>query len=525
MLDRIGFLTLSFLTTVSEVSNFALKAAREVFTPPFEFRETIRQIYELGVRSAPLIAVSGLAVGVVLSMHTRASLERFGAEAMIPAGLAIALVRETGPLTAGLLLSGRIGAGIGAELGAMRVTEQIDALEASAVDAFHYLVVTRVIACVIAVPILTTVMNFSGMLGGFLAETISTGMSIQLYFNRAFSLVDMTDYIPATHEDDGVRLHHRDDFLVPRLYHRVRDRGRRTCIHALGRAVVNPHHRVERCPRPSDLFHFSQGGRRMMDVLAVDAPVRQTPAAGSLAVRLEHVTKSFGARKVLDDVSLDVPARSAFIILGRSGTGKSVTLRHIIGLMRPDSGRVFVEDDEISRLSGADLVRVRKKIGFLFQSAALFDSISVGENVAFPLRRHTKLSDPEIRQRAGEKLKAVGLDNEYDKMPGSLSGGMRKRAGLARAMALDPPILLVDEPSAGLDPITADEIDELLLRQKQNDGTTLVVVTHNIPSARRLGDELVMLHQGRITARGTPRELEQSNNEIVRAFMKSQHGG
>jgi phospholipid/cholesterol/gamma-HCH transport system permease protein len=131
-------------------------------------------------------------------MHTRASLERFGAEAMIPAGLAIALVRETGPLTAGLLLSGRIGAGIGAELGAMRVTEQIDALEASAVDAFRYLVVTRVVACVIALPILTTIMNFSGMLGGFFAETAATGMSIALYFNRAFSLVDMSDYIPAT---------------------------------------------------------------------------------------------------------------------------------------------------------------------------------------------------------------------------------------------------------------------------------------------------------------------------------------
>ena len=142
--------------------------------------------------------MSGLAVGVVLSMHTRASLERFGAESMIPAGLAIALVRETGPLTAGLLLSGRIGAGIGAELGAMRVTEQIDALEASAVDAFRYLVVTRVTACVIAVPILTTVMNFSGMLGGYIAESAATGMSLRLYFTRAFSLIDMTDYIPAT---------------------------------------------------------------------------------------------------------------------------------------------------------------------------------------------------------------------------------------------------------------------------------------------------------------------------------------
>jgi phospholipid/cholesterol/gamma-HCH transport system permease protein len=198
MLDGPGRSTIAFLTTVGEVSAFAWKAARESFTPPFEIQETVRQLYELGVRSAPLIAVSGLAVGVVLSMHTRASLERFGAESMIPAGLAIALVRETGPLTAGLLLSGRIGAGIGAEIGAMRVTEQIDALEASAVDAFRYLVVTRVIACVIAVPILTTIMNFSGMLGGFVAETTATGMSLGLYFNRAFSLVEMTDYISAT---------------------------------------------------------------------------------------------------------------------------------------------------------------------------------------------------------------------------------------------------------------------------------------------------------------------------------------
>lgn len=198
MLDRFGALVANFLATVGEVAIFAFRAAGALVVPPFEFRETIRQVYELGVRSAPLIAVSGMAVGVVLSMHTRASLERFGAEAMIPAGLAIALVRETGPLTAALLLSGRIGAGIGAELGAMRVTEQIDALEASAVDAFRYLVVTRVIACMIALPILTTLMNFSGMLGGFLAETAATGMSLPLYFTRAFSMIDITDYVPAT---------------------------------------------------------------------------------------------------------------------------------------------------------------------------------------------------------------------------------------------------------------------------------------------------------------------------------------
>jgi phospholipid/cholesterol/gamma-HCH transport system permease protein len=198
MLDRAGALVVTPLATVGDGAVFALRAAREMFAPPFEFRETIRQLYELGLKSAPLIAISGLAVGVVLSMHTRASLERFGAESMIPAGLAMALVRETGPLTAGLLLSGRLGAGIGAELGAMRVSEQIDALEASAVDAFHYLVVTRVVACIIALPILTTLMNFAGILGGFLAETAATGMSIGLYFDRAFSLLDMTDYVPAT---------------------------------------------------------------------------------------------------------------------------------------------------------------------------------------------------------------------------------------------------------------------------------------------------------------------------------------
>src|SRR5262245_57790644 len=198
MFDRLVPLVVSTLAAVGDLALFAWRAARESLIPPFEFREAVRQIFELGLRSAPLIAVSGMAVGVVLSMHTRASLERFGAESMIPAGLAIALVRETGPLTAGLLLSGRIGAGIGAELGAMKVTEQIDALEATAIDSFRYLVVTRVIACVIALPILTTLMNFAGMLGGYLAEAAATGMSLTLYFNRAFSLIDIVDYVPAT---------------------------------------------------------------------------------------------------------------------------------------------------------------------------------------------------------------------------------------------------------------------------------------------------------------------------------------
>src|SRR5918993_5677084 len=198
MLDQAAARATTHLSSVGEFAMFAGKAARQSFLPPYEIRETVRQLYELGVRSAPLIAVSGMAVGVVLSMHTRASLERFGAESMIPAGLAMALVRETGPLTAALLLSGRIGAGIGAEIGAMKVTEQIDALESLAVDSFRYLVVTRVVACVIAFPILTTVMNFMGMFGGYVAETALTGVPLRMYFNQAFSLIQFSDLIPAT---------------------------------------------------------------------------------------------------------------------------------------------------------------------------------------------------------------------------------------------------------------------------------------------------------------------------------------
>jgi phospholipid/cholesterol/gamma-HCH transport system permease protein len=198
MLEQLGLAIASTLAWVGEVSVFGARALREALRPPFEIDEIGRQVYEIGWRSAPLILVAGVAVGVVLSMHTRATLERFGAVSMIPAGLGLAMIRETGPLIAGLLLSGRVGAGIGAELGAMRVTEQIDALEATAVDSFKFLAVTRIIACVIALPLLTTLMDMAGIAGGYLAETSVSGMSFQLYFQRAFLYIGFSDFISAT---------------------------------------------------------------------------------------------------------------------------------------------------------------------------------------------------------------------------------------------------------------------------------------------------------------------------------------
>ncbi len=243
------------------------------------------------------------------------------------------------------------------------------------------------------------------------------------------------------------------------------------------------------------------------------------------ALRFSGVTKSFGERKVLDELSFEVPRGQSVALLGRSGTGKSVTLKLAIGLIKPDAGRVEVFGEDVAALDPEQLAEVRCRIGFLFQNSALFDSISVGENVAFPLRRHTELPDAEIREKVATLLGEVGLDGEYDKMPSDLSGGMKKRAGLARALAMDPEILFVDEPSAGLDPITSEEIDNLLVSLGEGEKVTVVVVTHNIPSARRIADELIFLDEGRVLAQGAADALDGSENETVRKFMSSGAGG
>jgi phospholipid/cholesterol/gamma-HCH transport system ATP-binding protein len=207
--------------------------------------------------------------------------------------------------------------------------------------------------------------------------------------------------------------------------------------------------------------------------------------------------------------------------LGRSGTGKSVTLKLMIGLLKPDKGKIFIDDQELTDLDAPALSEVRKHVGFLFQNAALFDSISLAENLAFPLRRHTRKSANEIRDIVHEKLEQVGLEKDYDKMPADLSGGMRKRAGLARALVLDPSILLVDEPSAGLDRITASEIDQLLLDLKTRKKVTLVLVTHDPAGARRFGDRLAVLEDGKFIGTGTAEELEKSDNDTVRKLVSA----
>jgi phospholipid/cholesterol/gamma-HCH transport system ATP-binding protein len=238
------------------------------------------------------------------------------------------------------------------------------------------------------------------------------------------------------------------------------------------------------------------------------------------AVEFDHVFKTFGNRKVLDDVSFKVGEGEALCIMGRSGTGKSTSLRLMIGLLKPDSGRVCIGSEDIVHSSEEDLSRVRRHMGFLFQSAALLDSFTLGDNLALPLHRLDKWKSPsEIRRAVDETLESVGLDLDVTKMPSELSGGMRKRAGLARALVLHPKLLLVDEPSSGLDRITASEIDDLLLKVKKEYRATLVIVTHDVRGARRVGDRIAVLDEGRLIGFGTATELDKSDHEIVRRLV------
>ena len=235
------------------------------------------------------------------------------------------------------------------------------------------------------------------------------------------------------------------------------------------------------------------------------------------AVALDHVSKAFGERQVLRDVNLSVGPRETVCIVGRSGTGKSVTLKLIIALIKPDAGRIWIDGEDITRLEGKELSRVRRKMGFLFQNAALFDFLTLYDNLALPLRRLTRKSDREIDEIIDRVLHQVGLGSDREKMPLELSGGMKKRAGLARALVLEPEILMVDEPSSGLDRITASEIDDLLIEQKRR--TTMIIVTHDVHGARRIGDRFAVFNQGRLAALGKPQDLEEHENETVRKLV------
>jgi phospholipid/cholesterol/gamma-HCH transport system ATP-binding protein len=242
-------------------------------------------------------------------------------------------------------------------------------------------------------------------------------------------------------------------------------------------------------------------------------------------IQLAHVYKSFGDVDVFKDLNFTIQTGLITAVLGRSGGGKSVLLKHIIGLLKPDQGQVLVDGHDVVPMNDRQLNDIRRRFGMLFQEAALFDSMTVSENVAFPMREHTRLGDDEIRKRVREKLAQVGLAGVENKMPSELSGGMKKRVGLARAIALDPEIILFDEPTTGLDPITSSVINHLIADTKRRLNATCVIISHDIEAVFAVSDRVAMLYDGRIEAEGTADEMRNSDNPVVRQFITGSFEG
>ncbi|MBI5885518.1 MAG: ABC transporter ATP-binding protein [Deltaproteobacteria bacterium] len=242
-------------------------------------------------------------------------------------------------------------------------------------------------------------------------------------------------------------------------------------------------------------------------------------------IKIIDLKKSFGAKKVLDGVNLEIEKGKITVIIGRSGEGKSVLIKHIIGLLRPDSGKIIFEDMELTAMKERDFNEVLKRFGMLFQSAALFDSMTVAGNVGFPLKEHTDLNDEDILKTVKEKLRRVGLVDVEDMTPAELSGGMKKRVGLARAIVMDPEIVLFDEPTTGQDPIMSDSVADLILETQRALKTTYIIISHDIALTLKVADKVAMLHEGRIIEEGTPEEMRRNPNPILRQFLEGRASG
>ena len=435
----------------------------------------------MGFRSLSVILLTGAFTGMVLGLQGMLMLQRVGSEAFVGPLVAIALVRELGPVLAALMVTGRAGSALAAEIGVMRITEQIDALTVMALNPMRYLVVPTLVAGVIALPLLAWVFDVVGIYGGYLVAVKLFGMSSGTYFGQIQAFLDTGDIWVGFWKALVVRARHHVGRLLQGLPRRPRRRGRGARHDRGGRAGVGPDPRARLLP-------------------GLGAAVTGTPAP---AIRVEGLRKRFGSQEVLRGVDLEIAPSELMVVIGRSGGGKSVLLRHLLGLVRPDAGRVIIDGEDVASLHGRALDRIRERFGVVFQGGALFDSLDrarerrcsrSGSAAGFPRA--------ELLPRAQEALAQVGLGEMGHKYPAEISGGMRKRVAIARALVTEPQVVFLDEPTTGLDPILVNSIHHLIVGLHRKFGFTAVMVSHEIPEIFQIADRVAMLHEGRIHAVG-----------------------
>jgi phospholipid/cholesterol/gamma-HCH transport system ATP-binding protein len=469
---------------------------------PMRGGDLLRQLDQTGPMSLPIVGLTCFLVGLMLAYMGGAQLVRMGAQSYIADVVTVGMVREMAGLMTGVILSGRLGAAFAAQLASMQANEEVDALRAMGVDPVGYLVLPRLLALVLVAPLLIGFAALIGVLAGLPAAVAIYGVPASEYLHKCLEALTWTHLHPVCRP-------HRPGGLPRRLARGPQRAGRR-CGHHARRGQVTG------VDRGGCVGHHG--------AVPEPGPVMQKLTATPL-VRAQNLTLSHGNQVVQQGLDFDVLQGEVLCVVGASGSGKSTLLRHLVGLQEPTLGQVLYGSEDLYQADENATARLRRQFGVMFQSGALWSSMTVGENLMLPMRMFTPWPRREREQQARFKLALVGLDGCFDLEPSSLSGGMRKRAAIARALALDPQLLYLDEPGSGLDPLNAARLDELVLNLREHLGTTVVMVTHDIASVLAVADRMLYLDEKAktMTALAAPQQLLQHGPQAVRNFLTRGH--